>query len=423
MSPARYSITAIVLHWAIAFLLVFQLSLGWHMMSMGQGATTYAAFQFHKSIGITILALSLLRVVVRFVKPRPREVETGAVGLLVRLVHFALYAFMIGGPLTGWAVVSTAPIAIPTKLYSVIPLPHLPIGHQFNGLLESGHEVIAWIGAGLILVHIAGALRHHLAGGHENVIGRMVPGVTANRAIRAGLTAIAVLGGAAVLPWLVYPSAVQPLPTTTTDATEDATSDATDGPAVSAPDAGVSEPAAEETAAPSEAAADQAAGPVRWSVQPGGRLGFTASMNGDAIEGRFEKWSADIVFDPQALADSTITVRVPLLSANTDNADRDGMLKGADFFGSAGTATFRSTRISSAGGEQYTAAGTLTMNGISRPTTLSFSLHIAGDRASVTGSAKLDRTAFKIGTGQWASTDQIAGNVDVKFKFAATKKP
>ena len=52
MTVTRYARSAIALHWAIAILLLFQLGLGWHMTSMGKGAAMYAAFQFHKSIGI-----------------------------------------------------------------------------------------------------------------------------------------------------------------------------------------------------------------------------------------------------------------------------------------------------------------------------------------------------------------------------------
>jgi polyisoprenoid-binding protein YceI len=144
-------------------------------------------------------------------------------------------------------------------------------------------------------------------------------------------------------------------------------------------------------------------------------------MNGTAIAGRFNQWTADILFAPDALPQSKITVRVPLLSANTGDDERDGMLKGPDFFGGAGTGVFRSTSIRHVSGERYTAARTLSMNGASRPVTLAFTLHIDGDQADVTGTTKLDRTAFGIGAGQWASADQIAANVDVNFKFSARK--
>jgi hypothetical protein len=97
---------------------MFQLGLGWHMTSMPRSAVMFDAFQFHKSIGIAVLLLSLLRVAVRLALPRPAPVggarwET----LLASGVHGLLYFIMIGGPLTGWALVSTAPVAMATLLF------------------------------------------------------------------------------------------------------------------------------------------------------------------------------------------------------------------------------------------------------------------------------------------------------------------
>ena len=105
MTPYRYSRIAMALHWAIAALLAFQLGLGWRMVDLGSAAAMYAPFQLHKSIGILVLALSLVRVMVRFVRPRPAAAGSGLTGLLASGVHAGLYAFMIGGPLTGWALV------------------------------------------------------------------------------------------------------------------------------------------------------------------------------------------------------------------------------------------------------------------------------------------------------------------------------
>jgi cytochrome b561 len=74
MPVPRYRPVAIILHWAIAALLMFQLGLGWHMTSMPRSAVMFDAFQFHKSIGIAVLLLSLLRVAVRLALPRPAPV-------------------------------------------------------------------------------------------------------------------------------------------------------------------------------------------------------------------------------------------------------------------------------------------------------------------------------------------------------------
>jgi hypothetical protein len=62
-------------------------------------------------------------------------------------VHVLLYAFMIGAPLTGWAMVSTDASRIPTLLYGTIPWPHLPLPHAINEPMEETHELLAWIGS------------------------------------------------------------------------------------------------------------------------------------------------------------------------------------------------------------------------------------------------------------------------------------
>jgi polyisoprenoid-binding protein YceI len=98
------------------------------------------------------------------------------------------------------------------------------------------------------------------------------------------------------------------------------------------------------------------------------------------------------------------------------------MLKGEDFFGGGpATAVFRSASIKRSGADRYIAAGTLSMNGARRPVTLAFGLKVAGDKAKAAGTATLDRTAFAVGKGEWASTDQIAGKVDVNFDFEAKR--
>jgi cytochrome b561 len=173
----HYRPLAIVLHWIIAALLVFQLALGWRMTSLPRSAVMFDAFQLHKSIGIMVLALSLLRVVVRVVMPRPAPVAGPRwQQVLAEAVHGLLYVFMIGAPITGWIVVSSAPVAIATLLFHTVPLPHLPVPHGWHDGAEGSHWALAWLGLALIGLHIAGALKHQFAANpDERVAGRMIP--------------------------------------------------------------------------------------------------------------------------------------------------------------------------------------------------------------------------------------------------------
>ncbi|MEL0210519.1 MAG: cytochrome b/b6 domain-containing protein, partial [Novosphingobium sp.] len=133
LRPERYSAIAIALHWAIALLLLFQIGLGWALEDLPKGAVQFAGYQFHKSVGITILLLSLARLVVRLFKARPAPVQDGkAQMMLASAVHVLLYAVMIVGPLTGWIIVSTAKVRLQTMLFGTIPWPDLPVGQAFH---------------------------------------------------------------------------------------------------------------------------------------------------------------------------------------------------------------------------------------------------------------------------------------------------
>lgn len=431
MRPERYSRSAIALHWAIALLLAMQLGLGWRMVGLHDQSSMFAAFQLHKSVGILILVLTLARVGIRLWRPRPAPVESGrATRALVGMVHGLLYLFMIGGPLTGWAVVSTARINIPTRLFGAVPLPHLPLGKAWHDLAEGLHSQLAILGAALILLHVAGALRHHLArSGSVDVVGRMIPVArrgavgTGHIGLLAGIIAASGLMLAFATPWLALSNSGPP---STTNSIAQAPAPAAAVPAVAPPQPAAPVPINEAAADASDEtaqAATQAEEPASWRVLPDGKLGFTAHMNGAAIEGRFDRWTADIQFDPDNLEQSRIAVRIDLASASTNDTQRDSMLQGPDFFGAAGgKATYQTTSIRRTGADKFTARGTLTMNGKSRPVPLAFTLRIDGHNATASGSAALDRTSFGIGAGDWAATDQIAAGVDVTFAFKAKKE-
>ncbi len=95
------------------------------------------------------------------------------------------------------------------------------------------------------------------------------------------------------------------------------------------------------------------------------------------------------------------------------------MLQGADFFASAAnpTATWRSTSVRSTGSNRYSASGTLSLKGASRPQSLTFTLSGDGLRRRVEGSGSIDRNAFGIGTGESAAG--LAGSVALSFAFDA----
>ena len=124
----RYSAVAIAFHWVIAGAILGQIWLGWTMSDLPNGLRKFELFQLHKSVGITILLLSLGRLAWRLTH-RPPPYAAGVRGwqhALASAVHAAFYVMMSALPLTGWATVSARPFNLPTLLYGTVRWPHLP---------------------------------------------------------------------------------------------------------------------------------------------------------------------------------------------------------------------------------------------------------------------------------------------------------
>lgn len=410
----RYSLVAIILHWAIAALLAFQISVGWALEDLGTRG--FALYQWHKSVGITILGLTLLRIVVRYWKPRPAKLEGGWQGALASGVHFGLYAFMLGAPLSGWALVSTAKVKVPTLLFGVLPLPHLPLPASAHELAEGGHGLIAWLGIALFLLHVAGALRHHFLI-RDGLIWRMIPGRS---------TALLIILPALMLLGLVVGKAILPAPAAKVAAPV-AASEASQAPAASeniAEPANIAAPAPDIAAANVTEAAPEAppAPPPAWTVQPGGTIGFSVGNDGQTISGSFAKWTAAIVMDPDHPETADIKVTIDMASASVGDAYQDGMLPGDEFFAVAAhpIATFTAKGAEKSGANAYRATGTLSLKGVAKPQTIRFTLSGDGATRKVSGTATIARAAFGVGNGE--SSGGLAPQVALTFAFTAKRK-
>ena len=415
----RYSAVAIGLHWVIALALAFQLALGFAMPS---GPAGFGPYQLHKSVGITILLLSLARLVWRVTHRPPDAVEGGFQGFLAKAVHTLLYVFMIGAPLTGWALVSTSSIVVPTVWWGVIPWPHLPLPQAMGELFEQAHELIAWIGLALIVLHVAGALRHQLLL-RDGLLRRMAPGGRAAAALGLLALVVAVYFGTGMYVANRYLVPAQERQAAEQAARgEQAPAAAPEGDEPVAED----EPAeAEEDLAEEEEAEDSAeepaadAAPPIWSIQPGGRLGFSLGGGTGPIRGSFSDWSGEIHMDPERPETADLRISVRLASATLGDATMDSTLQGAEFFGTSANpvATWRSTSVRRTGPGRYSAQGTLSLKGASRPQAITFTLSGEGLRRQVEGSASIDRTAFGVGTGDTAAGLESA--VSLQFAFEA----
>ena len=415
LAAARYSTGAILLHWTIAALIVLQVVLAGRME--GRTPEAFAIVQLHKSIGISILLLSLIRLAWRLLNPPPPEPAslTPWERRLSHGVHWALYGVMIGMPITGWLAVSASRYAFPTLLFGVVPWPHVPgladltpaaraVWHQAG---EVSHELIIKAAYGLIALHVLGALKHQIFRGDPRVLPRMVPGVRFDR--RFDLRLLAIPG--ALLAVVAFGRTYHP----------------PRPPNAPAPVAATPEP--EAPIPPKPAAATTVVeprpdvGPIAWKVSRGSSLTFATAWSGEAIEGRFDRWTADIQFNPDALDRSRVSVSIDMASAVSGDEQRDASLPSADWFDTAAhpKARFTATRFEKTGDGRYVARGQLSLRGVSRPLTLPFRLKIVGDRAEVSGVTTLDRTTFGVGQGEWASTDQIPAKVTLRIALKAQR--
>jgi cytochrome b561 len=179
----RYDSVAIALHWLTALAVVGMLAMGLIMTDLPRGSSLqFALFQLHKSVGVTILGLTVLRLGWRLAH-RPPALPDEMPAWEKRAAHaghLGLYALLLGMPLSGWAMVSASPRNIPTILYGVIPWPHLPVLSTLANkkpvadALEDLHSAAAWILIALLVVHVGAALRHHFLL-NDDVLRRMLP--------------------------------------------------------------------------------------------------------------------------------------------------------------------------------------------------------------------------------------------------------
>jgi len=175
--PPRFDATAIALHWAMAVAILGLLVLGFVMTQLKPGSPEqFSLYQLHKSVGMLVLALTVARLGWRLGHPPPPLPATmpAAERAVAHLGHLALYGLMLAMPLAGWAVVSTSPYNIPTVLFGLIGLPHLPLPKDANAAAKLAHLTGAWIMVATLAGHVGAALRHHFILG-DDVLRRMLP--------------------------------------------------------------------------------------------------------------------------------------------------------------------------------------------------------------------------------------------------------
>lgn len=198
MTRARrsgYSSVAITLHWLIAAGIAVMIPLGWwmasHLTDPAQASRVFRAYQLHKSIGLTILTLSVARLIWRLTHRFPALPEhmPGWEKAAARTSHILLYAIILIMPITGWIYVSAGwnsrmnmPFPVPTLWFGLFEWPHVPgLAHASDATRSTTaaaaigiHARLAWGAVILVAIHAAAAIKHHVID-RDDVLSRMVP--------------------------------------------------------------------------------------------------------------------------------------------------------------------------------------------------------------------------------------------------------
>ena len=159
--PGRWSVGVVALHWIGAALILELLGHGWLMVHGGLSAgTTFDLFQWHKTVGFLALAVTLARLCARIATHAPPAVPIAWERRLAASVQALLYAATLVMIASGWLTVSASPLPIPTEVLGLtIPNIALPDAALF-GAAKVVHAAAAWTIAGLVALHVAGALKH-----------------------------------------------------------------------------------------------------------------------------------------------------------------------------------------------------------------------------------------------------------------------
>jgi cytochrome b561 len=164
-----------LLHWIGAILILLLLGHGWWMTHMAARADRMANYNWHAALGYDLLALLILRLVWRWthaVPALPAGLEPWE-RFAARAGHAGLYLLILGSALTGWALAGTFRTPMAKDAFGIpVPLIYVSQDRALHNLFEQSHTILSYLLAGLVVVHIVGALRHHWLK-HNDVMRRM----------------------------------------------------------------------------------------------------------------------------------------------------------------------------------------------------------------------------------------------------------
>lgn len=384
-SKSRYGTVAKLFHWTAAILVFAVIPLGLIASRAPIGSETeiarvFTLFSLHKTIGVAIFFVALARIVWAISQPKPaglhpeRRLETFA----AETVHWLLYGSLVLAPLSGWihhaALDGFAPIWWPLGQN----LPFIPKDEAIAHLFGNVHWAFTKIMAASILLHVAGALKHHI--------------------IDKDVTLRRMWFGKSNIPDLMKHSSPMSAPVLAV--------------VIFAGVGYVASTWHAQTAAPLAAVNSE------WTVQEG-VISIGVTQFGNDISGAFSDWTAQISFSPDngpQYGNVTTTIAIGSLTLGTLSAQAMGQ----DFFDVANfpTAIFKAVIIEGTETD-YVAEGTLTIKDISVPVRLPFVLSLEDDVATMSGNLTVNRRDFSV--AQDTDDGTLAPNVLIQITLTAQR--
>lgn len=358
-------------HWTIAVLIIGQFVLGVIAVNLPVGMEKLTVLARHKSVGITILGLAILRLAWRAANRVPAMPAgmTRWERLAARTTHAALYALLIVVPLAGWTMSSAK--NFPVSWFGLVQLPDfVALDDAVYDRTHAMHVALAFTLGGIVVLHLVAALKHHFID-RDDVLRRMLPFVRIPALLGLLLAALLAPGGL---------SAAVPEP---------------------------GKPATDWHGSGSS-----------------GTLRFQFNQAGAATTGAFNRFTVALAMAADG-SPARLSVVVDVGSIDTQDKDRDAALRAPDIF-DAGTfpqATFVADRIEHTGGNLYAAAGKLTIRGVSREVILPFLLaRFAGDPPGwkIAGNMPINRLDYGVGQGEWRSTAMVGNAVTIEWSVRLT---
>jgi len=399
-SSERYTSVAITLHWLIAIAIIGMILGGWYMSDLPDGAPgQYFLYQMHKSVGITILLLTIARIIWRVMNPPPPlpEEMNGLEKTGSHLVHFGFYGLMLAMPLTGWLYSSVSvKLDVPTVLYGVLSWPDVPFVEALktesaSGIVNFIHSKLAWLAIGMLGLHVAGALKHEFSA-EDGVLKRMIPGLFGKADAPQAPGRGALLAFGAALATLIIVAGASPV--------------------------------LGALSGSGQAVTTEAAFEPNWTVDyETSSITFSGTHDGNAFSGTFGNWDAAIQFDPDAPSDGEVRVTVATGSAEASQKLYTDSLKSPEWFNVSAfpSANVEIVDIESVGDGTYKSTARLTLKELTVDAPFTFELSIEGETARMSGQAMFQRTALNLGQASDPSADWVSEDVAVDAVVEASR--